>query len=254
MSVLLAINLKTPSLQAQSSVPILLYHRLGDVRIDSMTVTTEHFKQQLDLLAKNHFSVIPLSEFIAWKLGKGLPPPRRSVVLTFDDGHESVYRDARPILLTRRLPATLFIYPSCISHASYAMTWGQLAELVGTGYFTIESHTFWHPNFKQESKKLYKGAYPAFVYKQLQQSKDVLERHVNRPITLLAWPFGIYDSYLLNRAAAAGYEAAFSIECRAATVSDPVMAIPRCIVSDDYVGGRFETFIEAAIRRANKSK
>ena len=61
---------------------------------------------------------------------------------------------------------------------------------------------------------------------QLRCSKAVLEEEFKRPVELLAWPFGIYDLYLMNRARAAGYEAGFTIECRAATMSDPILALP----------------------------
>jgi peptidoglycan/xylan/chitin deacetylase (PgdA/CDA1 family) len=235
---------------ASPAVPILVYHRLGPVRADSMTTTTEHFKEQIDLLRKNNFSIVSLADFISWKLGAtpGLPP--RAIVLTFDDGHESVYTDARPIVIRSRIPVTLFIYPSCISHASYAMTWGQLSELVATSLFDVESHTYWHPNFKQEAKKLDRDAYAAFVGIQLEKSKAVLEHNLARPVNLLAWPFGIYDSYLMNRANALGYRAGFSIECRAATASDPTMAIPRCLVSDEDVGNRFLRLLDTAVRNA----
>ena len=84
-------------------------------------------------------------------------------------------------------------------HASYSMTWEELTELAATHFFTIQSHTFWHPNFKQEAKNLDQSAYAAFVDRQLRHSKAVLEEKLNRPVGLLAWPFGIYDPYLMNR-------------------------------------------------------
>ena len=176
-------------LRAETAVPILVYHRFAPTRTDSMTVTTEHFKEQMDLLCRNHFSVIPLADFVAWRMGQGPVPPARSVVLTFDDGHLSVYREARPVITRYRLPVTLFIYPSCISRASYAMTWEQLSELTMTPFFTVQSHTFWHPNFKQESKRLDQAAYAAFVDNQLKRSRSVLGEKLHRPVELLAWPF-----------------------------------------------------------------
>ena len=215
-----------------------------------MTVTTGHFKEQLELLRKNHFSVIPLADFVAWRFGKGPAPPPRSVILTLDDGHVSVYREARTLLIKNEIPVTLFIYPSCISRAPYAMTWKQLLELAATPYFIVESHTFWHPNFKQDSKKLDQAAYAASIDMQLRRSKVVLEEHLKRPIDFLAWPFGIYDPYLIDRAGATGYQAGFTIECRAATVSDPLLALPRCLVTDNEVGQHFLEFLDAAIRRA----
>jgi peptidoglycan/xylan/chitin deacetylase (PgdA/CDA1 family) len=215
-----------------------------------MTVTTAHFEQQLDLLFRNNFEVISLADFVAWKLGHENAVPARSVVLTFDDGHASVYREARSILTKNRLPATIFAYPSCISRASYAMTWDQLSEMAATPLFTVQSHTFWHPNFKQESKRLNRVAYGTFVERQLRQSKAVIEQKLARPVTFLAWPFGIYDPYLIEQATAAGYRAAFSIECRAAKRSDPIMAIPRCLVSDEDIGGRFIRLLDSAIQSA----
>jgi peptidoglycan/xylan/chitin deacetylase (PgdA/CDA1 family) len=217
-----------------------------------MTVTPAHFKEQLDFPSKNGYTVIPLAAFVAWRLGKGPAPAAHSVVLTFDDGNLSFYQEARPILEKQRLPVTLFIYPSCISNASWAMTWNQLAELAEQPWVSIESHTYWHPNFKQDAKKRSAADYNAFVDMQLRKSKAKLEERFKRPIDLLAWPFGIYDAALLTRARAAGYEAAFSIDGRAASGSDNMMALPRCLVMDEDVGARFGRFLESAILRAKK--
>jgi peptidoglycan/xylan/chitin deacetylase (PgdA/CDA1 family) len=82
-------------------------------------------------------------------------------VITADDGHESVFTEMAPLVREYGVPVTLFIYPSAISNAPYAMTWEQLAALDRTGLFGIESHTYWHPNFKTEKRRLSAGAYRA---------------------------------------------------------------------------------------------
>lgn len=46
----------------------------------------------------------------------------------------------------------------------------------------------------------------------------------------MAWPFGIYDDYLLKKAAAAGYIATFTIERRHATASEKVMQLCRYLL------------------------
>jgi peptidoglycan/xylan/chitin deacetylase (PgdA/CDA1 family) len=71
--------------------------------------------------------VIPLRELTDYYLGKRQAPQPHSVVITVDDGHISVYRDVFPLVRKCRIPVTLFIYPSAISNAPYAMTWVQLA-------------------------------------------------------------------------------------------------------------------------------
>lgn len=219
-----------------------------------MTVTTQHFREQLRLLAANGFSVITLSRYLDWRLGRATPPSANSVVLTFDDGHISFSVYARTILEEQHLPATLFIYPSCISRASYAMTWAQLREVAANPSFNIESHTFWHPNFKSEKKHLDRHSFQTFVDTQLQRSRAAPMRELDRPVDLLAWPYGIYDPFLMSRASAADYRAAFSIDCRAATLSDPLMAIPRCLVDDAYVGPGFLKSLKAVVAAAGKAK
>ena len=49
-----------------SSVPILLYHRLGPVSSDEMTVTTPVFEGQLKLIQERGYKVIPLAELALW--------------------------------------------------------------------------------------------------------------------------------------------------------------------------------------------
>ena len=128
-------------------IPILVYHRFGPVAADSMTVTDAVFESQLRYIRENGYRFAPLRSVVEYVMGNGPPPPPHSVVITADDGHRSVYTDMLPLVKRDRIPVTLFIYPSAISNASYAMTWEQLAQLKATGLFTIESHTYWQVPF-----------------------------------------------------------------------------------------------------------
>jgi peptidoglycan/xylan/chitin deacetylase (PgdA/CDA1 family) len=227
----------------QVSVPVLVYHRFGPSVADSMTVTTRVFESQLKWLKDNRYTVIPLQTLISFLRGEGPPPPPQSVVITADDGHKTVFTEMLPLVRRYNIPVTLFIYPSAISNASYAMTWQQLQELQQTGLFDIQSHTFWHPNFKQEKKKLSPEAYQNLVKTQLEKSKAILEKRSGKKVDLLAWPFGIYDDWLEKEAEKAGYVAAFSIDRRHASKSEAMMALPRYLmVNGDGTKG-FEAII-----------
>ncbi len=227
----------------QVSIPILVYHRFGPSVADSMTVTTPVFESQLKWLKANQYTVIPLRTLVNYLKGEGPPPPPKSVVITSDDGHKTVYAEMLPLVRRYGIPVTLFIYPSAISNASYAMTWEQLQKLQQTGLFDIQSHTFWHPNFKQEKKKLSPDAYQKLVDTQLTKSKAVLEKRFGGKVDLLAWPFGIYTDELEKDAGKAGYVAAFSIDRRHASKSEKIMALPRYLmVNGDGTKG-FEAII-----------
>lgn len=220
--------------------PILLYHRFGPVVADSMTITTPVFISHLEYLKSHGYTVIPLKTLINAYLHKGPPPPPRSVVITADDGHKSVYTQMLPVIQKYHIPVTLFIYPSAISNASYAMSWDQLRSLLKTGLIDIQSHTYWHPNFKKERKRLSPDDYEKFVDMQFIKSKTKLEKELGIKVDMLAWPFGIYDDYLISRLTKAGYAAAFSIEARSATPADDIMKIPRFLLTNANQGKSFE--------------
>jgi peptidoglycan/xylan/chitin deacetylase (PgdA/CDA1 family) len=146
-----------------------------------------------------------------------------------------------PLIKKYKVPVTLFIYPSAISNAKYAMSWDQLRELEATKLFHVESHTYWHPNFKREKKMLPKEEYEKSVHAQLFKSKATLEKKMGHPIKYLAWPFGIYDEDLLKKAQDAGYKMAFSIDHRHAKSSEPLMAKSRYMIIDLHTLKRFES-------------
>jgi peptidoglycan/xylan/chitin deacetylase (PgdA/CDA1 family) len=229
--------------QGSVHVPILLYHRFGPVATDGMTVITTLFESQLKYLKDNGYEVIPLKELVDYYLGKRQAPQPRSVVITVDDGHISVYRDMFPLVRKYRIPVTLFIYPSAISNAPYAMTWGQLREMKESGLFDFQSHTFWHPNFKKDKKRLIPAEYENFVAMQLRKSKEKLEKELNVRVNMLGWPFGIYDDDLIRKAKEAGYVATFTMERHPAGTLDNVMALPRYLMTNGETGRRLATIL-----------
>ncbi len=213
------------------SIPILLYHRFGSAATDSMTVPTTLFESHLKYLRDNSYSLISLRQLVDHYLGKAPVPPPRSFAITVDDGHKTVYTDMFPLLKKYRFSATLFIYPSAISNASYAATWDQIKEMKESGFFDVQSHTFWHPNFKKERERLKPSDYEQFVEMQLKRSKAKLEEKLVSKIDLLAWPFGICDDALMTKASQAGYVATFTLERHHASSSDNILSLPRYLIT-----------------------
>jgi peptidoglycan/xylan/chitin deacetylase (PgdA/CDA1 family) len=249
LAALLLVSEQAPATQLEPHRPasreasILLYHRFGPVVKDPMTVRTITFRAQLDYLKQHGYPVIPLRALVSYLLGQGPAPPARAVVITADDGHVSVFTDMLPIVREYRVPVTLFIYPSAISNASYAMTWDQLAALRRTGLFDIQSHTYWHPNFNTERRRLSSDAYRAFVTMQLVKPKTVLRQKLGIDADLLAWPFGIYDDDLIAMARESRYVAGFTLERRLVTPHERIMALPRFLVSDSASGRAFASML-----------
>jgi len=226
---------------------ILVYHRFGPVVADSMTVRTATFRWQLEYLREHDYQVIPLRALVAWRSRLGPPPPARSVVITADDGHRSVFTEMLPLVREFGVPVTLFIYPSAISNAAYAMTWQQLDILTTGGLFDIQSHTYWHPNFTTEQRRLPLAAYRTFAFTQLTRSKAAIEQRLGVHVDVIAWPFGVYDEELLQVAADAGYVAGVTLDRRTATARDPIMALPRFLITDAASGRHFAALLPSEL-------
>ncbi|MGA7949355.1 MAG: polysaccharide deacetylase family protein [Thiobacillaceae bacterium] len=236
-----------PRISTAFQIPILVYHRFGPQVTDSMMVRTDVFEAQLRQIEQAGYRVIPLRQLVDHLVAHVPPAPAHSVVITVDDGHRSVYTELLPTVRRHHIPVTLFIYPSAISNASYAMTWEQLAELRATGLFDIQSHTYWHPNFFRERQRLDPERYTRFVDMQLTRSKAVLEKRLNERVDLLAWPFGLQDAGLRARAARDGYIAAFTLDRRLARSDDDPLALPRYLITDADRPAAFA----AILRQAN---
>lgn len=231
---------------APSRVPILVYHRFGATAVDSMTVSTPRFQSHLAVLSELGCQVISLHEWVAYRRGERPSLPERAVVLTADDGHRSQAEVLAPALAERGWPVTLFIYPSAISNASYAMTWDQLRQWRRQPSVMIESHTYWHPNLVRERRNMDATAFERFATTQLTRSKAVLQDKLGQEVSLLAWPFGLSDPGLQQLAHTCGYRAAFALENRSATLTDPVYAVPRHLMVDSVSAGELKRRLMAA--------
>jgi len=232
---LLAMCLLAPGAQAQESgqrAAVLVYHRFGEEATDSMTVRVATFEAQLRFLREHGYRIVPLREIVDWLADPQAVLPPKAIALTADDGHRSVFDVLLPIALREHLPFTLFVYPSAISNASYALTWAQLKSLRETGLFDVQSHTYWHPNFKTERARRTPEDFHRFAAAQLTDSRKRIDSELGTHVDMLAWPFGIYDDELTAMAAGVGYRAAFTIEGRMIDRHSLPLALPRFLITD----------------------
>jgi len=138
-------------------------------------------------------------------------------MITFDDGYESVIKNALPQLRARNLPCTVFIPTGSIgarpqwvqnsSHAFYServVNPEQISQLASEKLVIIGSHGVSHANSCRLSDDEYG--------REIVESKNVLEDMINGPVTVFSFPYGKYLERHLDMLHAAGYNRAFSIE------------------------------------------
>lgn len=225
-------------------VPVLVYHRFAPEVADSMTVRLQTFAAHIQVLRDLGCHPVGVDQLLAWHRGEAALPPR-AVVLTADDGHRSQFEQMAPQLRPFGWPMTLFVYPSAISNASYAMTWSQLAALQAEGV-RIGSHTYWHPHFPRERQRLAPETFRRFAADQLQRSRALLEQKLGGCVNLLAWPFGLVDDVALALAREAGYRAGFVLGNRPVRPGDHVFALPRHLVTEGLSPAQLRRLLRSA--------
>jgi len=191
------------------TVPILCYHRFGSGN-SKMVVSPAQFEAQLEWLARNRYRVIRLAELAEFMAG-GRQLPARSVVITIDDGYESVHRHAYPLLRRFGFPATLFVYPDFVG-AGDAMSWAQLRELAATGLFDIQSHSKSHRNLVDRAPDESDEQYRRNVDAELRGSRSLLEARLpGTRVDQIAYPFGDANLLVVDAAARHGYQLGLTV-------------------------------------------
>ncbi len=191
------------------TVPILCYHRLGPTGA-KMVVTPAAFDAQMAWLVNNGYRVLRLAELAPFLAGER-PLPPRSVVITFDDGYESVHRHAWPVLRKYGLPATVFVYTDFLGGGD-ALTWPQLQEMQASGLIDVQSHSKSHRNLIERSAGESDERYRSNIDLEMKQPRDLLERRLP-PLRVrhLAYPFGDANDLVLDSARRHGYDLAATV-------------------------------------------
>ena len=200
--------------EISTRVPILMYHHLSEDVTNSEMVSPEQFEAQIRALSEAGYTGVSFDELQAYVL-RGEPLPDKPVVITFDDGYESNYTLAYPILQKYSMKATIFAIGVSFGtdhykDTDYAITphfgAAEAVEMTASGLISIQSHTYdmhqWPPyetgsavreNILQlpgESEEAYVQA----LTEDFTRSRALLEDATGRPVDVLAYPAGQYST------------------------------------------------------------
>jgi peptidoglycan/xylan/chitin deacetylase (PgdA/CDA1 family) len=192
--------------RATAEVPIVMYHHVGllpanaDVLRRDLTVSPAVFAQTLDYLAEQKIETVTMAEVFDHFVG-GPSLPKKSIVLTFDDGYDDNYDHAFRLLQERGMVGTFFITTDFVERPGY-LTWAQIIEMAEAG-MEIAAHSANHADFTKIG--------PSELRRQLMEPKQMLEEAVGRPVRFLAYPAGKYNPAVMAASRAAGYQAAVTV-------------------------------------------
>ncbi len=204
-------------------LPVVVYHAVERrLTPDITTVSPQRFRRQLLAWRRQQVQCITLEAYLE-RRGR-LQPGERLLLLTFDDGYQSLEEEALPLLEQLNYPAVLF---PVMGYCGAANSWdparfgtrrrhftgAQLVELAARG-FDIGNHGLAHC----EAGRLT----PAQLAREWRASHQLLLDSGLTP-RAAAWPFGRGKPAAARLLAELGYQAAFGL---AAADSWP-WAVPR---------------------------
>ncbi|MGZ4855591.1 MAG: polysaccharide deacetylase family protein [Candidatus Angelobacter sp.] len=124
--------------------------------------------------------------------------------ITFDDGEQSQYHNALPLLAEYGISATYFVTPGLIGTAAKFLGWEQLRALRASGH-SIQSHGWSH--------KFLTSCSQGELADELRASKQLLEDTLGSAVEEISVPGGRWDRRVIQACAVAGYRRVY--------VSDP---------------------------------
>ena len=125
-------------------VPVLVYHNIGGPKDLRLNISVRAFEEHMLYLKSAGYHAITLADFLAHLQGKR-QLPKKSVMLTFDDGYKGFLLYAHPLLMKLGFHAVLFIQSDDISARPNPsrLTWSELSELVKAGV-EVQAHSKTH--------------------------------------------------------------------------------------------------------------
>ena len=206
------------------------------------------FEEQMRYLKREGYHVITLKRFLEFAaLRQQLP--RKTVVLTFDDGWKSFKEHAYPILKELGFPATLFIYTDFVG-ARIALSWSEIKDLAQEG-FDIEAHSKTHDDMRRKPAESEED-YTRRMQAELVQPLALFQQRVGQLPKILAYPYGSHDEGLVRRVREAGYVAALDVRRQGNPSFTPPLTIHRAQIYSEMsledFARNLTVFSEEAIR------
>lgn len=164
-----------------TKVPVLTYHAVGPVDQGKLQISRSKLEKQLNWIKRCGYKTLTMKEFVEWYEGKR-NIPKKSVLITFDDGSKSVVKYALPILKKNRQHATMFIVGNWVGKGVYVNK-KTIRKLQKGSVIDIESHGYALHNRDN-------GKMPARKWSKKKLKADCEKMNKLYGCTVLCYPWG----------------------------------------------------------------
>ena len=219
-------------------IPILSYHNISEKPEDNLwCITRDQFKEQISFILENNIKTLTLADYYSYiKKPQGIP--KNSVIITFDDARDGVFKYAYPIIKKHKLNAVLFVVSDWINKKnippdeaySNFLTWEQIEELSSNG-FEIASHSKTHRNLTTLTKD-------ELADELISSKREITLRVKKEPISF-AYPYGNYNE-IVKALVSKNYKIAVTTS---RLIKNNILELPRRIVTKNTTLEEFKTLL-----------
>ena len=233
---------------AQDRYGVLAYHSVVDESAAEnqkqyfpQTISAQMLIKHFNWLKENGYNVISWQQVIDAENGKGTLPDN-AVLLSFDDGYETMYNVVFPLLKAYNYPAVFapvtgwldtpenqkIAYADKMLDRSVFATWAQVKEMEQSGLVEVASHTHnlhnginanpsgsqlpaviapEYKNGKYETEDAYKNR----LKSDFAHTVQTLVNHIGKKPRVMVWPYGQFNDVAVQLARQAGMPHYFSL-------------------------------------------
>lgn len=243
---------------AETAVPILLYHNIADEEGSTPAAILEEHLQTLTGAGYHAVSLEQLENYVYY----GTPLPEKPICITFDDGYESNYSLAFPLLQRYNMPAAIFYIGWSVGKDTYKetglpiythFTFDQARQMRDSGLITLGSHTYdMHQSEEYEPdgsarpsvaplESEHEDRFAAALKNDLRLFSKQYQSAFGAPVRYFSYPHGVYSPLSERILADAGVRITLSTDYEGRNVlvcglPQTLRAMYRCTVPDTASG------------------
>ncbi|MGD9843151.1 MAG: poly-beta-1,6-N-acetyl-D-glucosamine N-deacetylase PgaB, partial [Steroidobacteraceae bacterium] len=281
----LHMDICTAAVPTEEKVTVLSYHEIADpadALIKEYAVTPTNFVRQIDWLRNNGYHFVSVDDLLEDKAGSSHLPDK-AVLITFDDGYQSMHRYAWPLLKMLRIPSVVAVVGTWEEDKAKVnfdghdisrdklMSWKELRELSDSGLVEIGSHSYdlhrgipGNPEENLEpaavtrhwSKQTHsyedESSYHTRVEADIRRSAEIIKQRVGRAPRVIAWPYGRYSYELRDIAVRYGMSIGLTLDDGANMEDTPLWGMRRILIGSTMTLADLGR--EIAIRNQNLSE
>ena len=199
-----------------------MYHRFEENKYPSTNIKIKEFINHIKILEDNKFLFVNPKNF-EYELRNN--KTQRKILLTIDDGFESFYNNAWPILKRKKIPFILFVSTREVGAFNY-MTWDQIREIDKADFVEIGNHSHTHEYLVDENKDT--------IIADIKKSISIFKKELGKNSIFFSYPFGEYSLEFKNIIKSLGFKYAFGQHSGVMDETKDFYELPRFPINEKY--------------------